>query len=143
ADLPSNAHAILPRVPPLRSRTGAGDWREPTIEAARGKPSSKAVASHAALCCNSILPSPSGDHPMPNRKTSEAERDLVDTARRVLPAGTFGNVPHEVVIARGQGGHVWDVSGNEYVDFLLGSGPMLIGHAHPEVGAVVQEQLAN
>src|ERR1700739_2469924 len=80
---------------------------------------------------------------MPNRKMNEAERELVDTARRVLPAGSFGNVPHEVVIARGQGGHVWDVSGNEYVDFLLGSGPMLIGHAHPEVGAAVQAQLAN
>jgi glutamate-1-semialdehyde 2,1-aminomutase len=77
---------------------------------------------------------------MPNRKTSEAERDLVDTARRVLPAGTFGNVPHEVVIARGKAGRVWDVSGNEYVDYLLGSGPMLIGHAHPEVTTVVQEQ---
>jgi glutamate-1-semialdehyde 2,1-aminomutase len=80
---------------------------------------------------------------MPNRKTSEAERDLVNTARRVLPAGTFGNVPHEVVIARGEGGRVWDVSGNEYVDFLLGSGPMLVGHAHPEVVAAVQAQLAN
>src|SRR6266566_1314272 len=79
---------------------------------------------------------------MPNRKTSEAERELVDTARRVLPAGTFGNVPHEVVIAGGKAGRVWDVSGNEYVDFLLGSGPMLIGHAHPEVLAVTQEQLA-
>ena len=31
---------------------------------------------------------------MPNRKTNEAERELVETARRVLPAGTFGNVPH-------------------------------------------------
>src|SRR5580700_11558750 len=80
---------------------------------------------------------------MPNSKSSDAERDLVGTARRVLPAGTFGNVPHEVVIARGEGGHVWDVSGNEYVDFLLGSGPMLIGHAHPEVVAAVQGQLAN
>src|SRR5437660_4012117 len=79
---------------------------------------------------------------MTNRKTSEAERELVDTARRVLPAGTFGNVPHEVVIAGGEAGRVWDVSGNEYVDFLLGSGPMLIGHAHPEVVAVTQEQLA-
>src|SRR5437660_2290571 len=79
---------------------------------------------------------------MTNRKTSEAERELVDTARRVLPAGTFGNVPHEVVIAGGEAGRVWDVSGNEYVDFLLGSGPMLIGHAHPEVLAVTQEQLA-
>jgi glutamate-1-semialdehyde 2,1-aminomutase len=79
---------------------------------------------------------------MPKPKSSDAERDLVGTARRVLPGGGFGNVPHEIVIAGGRGGRVWDVSGNEYVDYLLGSGPMLIGHAHPEVVAAVQDQLA-
>src|SRR5580700_5477386 len=79
---------------------------------------------------------------MPNRKSSDAERDLVGTARRVLPGGGFGNVPHEIVIAGGRAGRVWDVSGNEYVDYLLGSGPMLVGHAHPEVVEAVQGQLA-
>jgi glutamate-1-semialdehyde 2,1-aminomutase len=79
---------------------------------------------------------------MPNSKSSDAERDLVGTARRVLPGGGFGNVPHEIVIAGGRGGRVWDVSGNEYVDYLLGSGPMLVGHAHPEVVEAVQGQLA-
>ena len=72
---------------------------------------------------------------------SEAELSLVEMARRVLPAGGFGNTAHEIVIARGAGGRVWDVSGNEYVDYLLGSGPMLVGHAHPEVVAAVQEQI--
>jgi glutamate-1-semialdehyde 2,1-aminomutase len=79
---------------------------------------------------------------MPNSKSSDAERDLVGTARRVLPGGGFGNVPHEIVIAGGRAGRVWDVSGNEYVDYLLGSGPMLVGHAHPEVVEAVQGQLA-
>jgi len=79
---------------------------------------------------------------MPNRTSSDTERDLVDTARRVLPGGGFGNVPYEIVVAGGRAGRVWDVSGNEYVDYLLGSGPMLVGHAHPEVVAAVQEQLA-
>jgi glutamate-1-semialdehyde 2,1-aminomutase len=79
---------------------------------------------------------------MPNRTSSETERGLVETARRVLPGGGFGNVPHEIVIAGGRAGRVWDVSGNEYVDYLLGSGPMLVGHAHPEVVAAVQDQLA-
>src|ERR1700694_1714284 len=78
---------------------------------------------------------------MTTRKSSEAERDLVETARRVLPGGGFGNVSHEIVIAEGRGSRVWDVSGKEDVDYLLGSGPMLIGHAHPEVVAAVQEQL--
>lgn len=76
---------------------------------------------------------------MAEQKRSEIETELVTTARRVLPGGGFGNVPHELVIARGYGGHVWDVSGNEYVDYLLGSGPMIVGHAHPEVVDVVQQ----
>jgi glutamate-1-semialdehyde 2,1-aminomutase len=73
---------------------------------------------------------------------SEVERGLIEKAKRVLPGGTFGNFPSEVVIREGRGGRVWDEGGREYVDFLLGSGPMLIGHAHPEVTAAVQERIA-
>ena len=79
---------------------------------------------------------------MPEQKRSEAEAELVETARRVLPGGGFGNVSHEVIIAEGRAGHVWDVSGNEYIDYLLGSGPMIVGHAHPEVVEVVQQVAA-
>jgi glutamate-1-semialdehyde 2,1-aminomutase len=79
---------------------------------------------------------------MSQRLRSDAESGIAETARRVLPGGTFGNVASEIVIARGLAGHVWDVSGNEYIDFLLGSGPMLVGHAHPEVNVAVQEQIA-
>ena len=46
-----------------------------------------------------------------------------------------------MVIREGRGSRVWDLSGNEYVDYLLGSGPMLIGHSHPEVVAAVIEQV--
>jgi len=74
---------------------------------------------------------------------SEVERGLIDKAKRVLPGGTFGNFPSEVVIREGRGGRVWDEGGREYVDFLLGSGPMRIGHAHPEVTAAVQERIAH
>jgi glutamate-1-semialdehyde 2,1-aminomutase len=76
---------------------------------------------------------------MSQQKRAEAERELVEMARRVLPGGGFGNVGHEVIVAQGRGGRVWDVSGNEYVDYLLGSGPMIVGHAHPEVTEVVQQ----
>jgi glutamate-1-semialdehyde 2,1-aminomutase len=72
---------------------------------------------------------------------SEAEQAIVETARRVLPAGGFGNMSSEIVIREGRGGRVHDVSGNEYVDFLLGSGPMLAGHAHPDVTAAVTAQV--
>src|SRR5262249_46491062 len=66
---------------------------------------------------------------------------VVETARRVLPGGTFGNYAAEVVIREGKGGRVWDENGKEYVDYLLGSGPMLDGHAHREVNAAVAEQI--
>ncbi|MDO9709664.1 aspartate aminotransferase family protein [Paracraurococcus lichenis] len=69
------------------------------------------------------------------------EQALVRTAHRVLPAGHFGNFAADLVIREGRGGRVWDVSGNEYVDYLLGSGPMFIGHAHPEVTEAVVAQV--
>jgi glutamate-1-semialdehyde 2,1-aminomutase len=79
---------------------------------------------------------------MSERQHLETEAELVSTARRVLPGGGFGNVSHELVIAEGRGSHVWDVNGKEYVDYLLGSGPMIVGHAHPEVVEVVQQVAA-
>ena len=66
---------------------------------------------------------------------------LVETARRVLPGGSFGNAPAETIIREGRAARVWDEDGREYVDFLLGSGPMFIGHAHPDVTAAVQAQV--
>ena len=41
--------------------------------------------------------------------------------------------PFPVVIERGQGSRKWDVDGNEYVDFGMGSASLLLGHAHPAV----------
>src|SRR5580700_5488911 len=67
--------------------------------------------------------------------------DLVEQAKRVLPGGSFGNLSAEIVLRDGKGGRIWDEAGREYVDFLLGSGPMFIGHAHPEVTAAIQEQV--
>jgi glutamate-1-semialdehyde 2,1-aminomutase len=67
--------------------------------------------------------------------------ELVEQAKRVLPGGSFGNMPAEVVLKEGKGGRIWDEAGREYVDFLLGSGPMFVGHAHPEVTAAVQAQV--
>jgi glutamate-1-semialdehyde 2,1-aminomutase len=72
---------------------------------------------------------------------SNTERALVEAAHRVLPAGGFGNLASDIVIREGRGGRVWDVSGNEFVDFLLGSGPMFLGHGHPDVVAAVQAQI--
>ena len=79
---------------------------------------------------------------MPDGTTSDTEHDLIERARHVLPAGTFGNMPPDIVVREGRGGRVWDESGREYIDYLLGSGPMLVGHAHPDVTAAAQAQTA-
>jgi glutamate-1-semialdehyde 2,1-aminomutase len=67
-------------------------------------------------------------------------------AAALLPGGTLGmfGLPADLAIvpAYGRGSKVYDVDGNEYIDLLLGSGPMILGHAHPAVVAAVQEQAA-
>ena len=77
------------------------------------------------------------------RPRSREDLALVETARRVLPAGGFGNVSSDLIIRAGRAGRVWDESGNEYIDYMLGAGPMLVGHAHPEVNEAVHEQVEN
>ncbi|MGR3815549.1 MAG: aspartate aminotransferase family protein [Cognatishimia activa] len=62
-------------------------------------------------------------------------------AKAVLPAGGFGNFDPAMFIKEGRGSRVWDEDGNEYVDYLIGSGPMLLGHGHPEVLEAVLDQL--
>ncbi len=59
--------------------------------------------------------------------------DWTDRARKVLPAGGFGNFDPGLVLQSGQGARVRDVEGRDYVDLLIGSGPMVLGHSHPEV----------
>ena len=74
------------------------------------------------------------------------EQELLEKAALYLPGGSGNtNFPDSVnFLAReGRGSRIWDVSGNEYVDWLMGSGPMLLGHAHPAVVAAVTEAVGS
>ena len=80
---------------------------------------------------------------MTKRTVSDSESQALEKAAAYLPGGSNGNtVTMDMVIHGGRGPRVWDLSGNEYIDYALGSGPMLIGHANPEVVAAVSEQLS-
>jgi len=79
------------------------------------------------------------------RVTSASER-LFAAAQRVLPGGvnspvrafrSVGGTPR--FIARGEGAWLEDADGNRYVDLVLSWGPLILGHAHPEVVAAVIE----
>ena len=72
---------------------------------------------------------------------SDREKELLEAAARLLPASarTPTMSLHAAMIVReGRGSKLIDVSGNEYIDYLLGSGPMFLGHAHPAVVAAAQ-----
>lgn len=73
------------------------------------------------------------------------QADLLDRAGRYLAGGGLGLfvLPPEVnlVIAEGHGSHVTDVSGRDFIDYHLGSGPAILGHAHPEIVDAVQRQV--
>lgn len=79
---------------------------------------------------------------MSGRKVvGEREREIISKAKKFMPAGNGNSVAQDVMIRHGKGPIIWDMSGNEYIDYLLGSGPMVIGHAHPDVVAAVVDQV--
>ncbi|MEE2752668.1 MAG: aminotransferase class III-fold pyridoxal phosphate-dependent enzyme [Candidatus Latescibacterota bacterium] len=66
-------------------------------------------------------------------------------AEKYLAGATLGmfKLPneHPLVLKRGQGCTVWDIEGREYVDYVLGSGPMILGHSNPAVVDAVTQQV--
>src|SRR5438309_5892893 len=50
--------------------------------------------------------------------------------------------PGPLVLERGRGSHVWDIDGNEYVDFMMSFGALIHGHAHPKIVDVVSQTIA-
>ena len=77
------------------------------------------------------------------RNQTNHEKDILDRAAKVLPQGSLGNLNYDLIVNKGKGSHIWDESGNEYVDYLLGSGPMLVGHSNPPVLEAVLNQLSS
>src|SRR6478672_251020 len=50
--------------------------------------------------------------------------------------------PGPVFLERGQGSHVWDADGNEYIDFMMSFGALIQGHAHPKIVEVASQAMA-
>ena len=80
----------------------------------------------------------------------ERSGELYAAARRHIPGGVnsparswgaVGGTP--LFLERGAGSRVWDADGNEYIDYVCSWGPLILGHAHPQVLAAIGEAAAN
>jgi len=84
------------------------------------------------------------------KKTYEKSEALLARARKVTPLGSqtysksiryFCEGAAPAFLECGQGSHVWDVDGNEFVDFMCALGPVTVGYNDPQVNAAVARQL--
>src|SRR5947209_11970932 len=82
---------------------------------------------------------------MTTRKTLLDQHELLQKAERYIPGASLGMIvlPADLrmVMVRGLGSKVYDAAGKEYLDYMLGSGPLLLGHARPEVVEAVRRQV--
>ncbi|TXI43408.1 glutamate-1-semialdehyde 2,1-aminomutase [Methylophilus sp.] len=77
-------------------------------------------------------------------------QQLFEKSQQLIPGGvnspvrafrSVGGTP--IFFKKGLGSKLWDVDGKEYIDYINSWGPMILGHAHPEVIAAVQQAAAN
>lgn len=73
-----------------------------------------------------------------------SSKDLWERASRVFPQGVSGQAkffaPYPMFVERAAGACVYDVDGREYVDLLMGAGPLLLGHGQPDVIRAIRDQ---
>ncbi|MCP4982344.1 MAG: aspartate aminotransferase family protein [Gammaproteobacteria bacterium] len=73
-----------------------------------------------------------------------SQRELFDIADRVLPGSGLGSYSLaddiRLIYTHGEGSRMWDVDGNEYIDYVGGAGALILGHSHPSVVKAAQTQ---
>lgn len=86
------------------------------------------------------------EHSLNNSRDSE----LLARASKVVPNGVWGHMATRAIgpgypqfFAKSEGCRVWDVEGNEYVDFMCAWGPNILGYKNPEVDAAALDEIAN
>jgi glutamate-1-semialdehyde 2,1-aminomutase len=77
----------------------------------------------------------------------EITQSLFKQAKKVIPHGVNSNFRYwgdddTLVITHGEGTYIWDADGSKYIDYRLGFGPVILGHANPFVVTKVQEAMS-
>src|SRR3972149_4945933 len=77
---------------------------------------------------------------------------LLKRAKKIIPglSQTFSKAPYSYVegvyptyLSKGEGSHVFDVDQHEYIDFVLGLGPIILGYNYEKVNSAIRKQLKN
>lgn len=79
------------------------------------------------------------------RKKTRRSLHLYERALGCLQGGVSAGprfyAPYPIYTSHGRGSRIYDVDGNEYIDYFLSAGPLLLGHCHPEVMEVVKREV--
>src|ERR1035437_3047073 len=84
--------------------------------------------------------------------TNQRNKEFIQRARMVIPGGMYGHQSAAILpdvfpqcFSRAEGARLWDVDGNEYIDYVCAYGPNLLGYRNPavEAAAIAQQQLGD
>src|SRR5947208_9323010 len=79
------------------------------------------------------------------KKRTPRSHEIHERGKASLPMGVSSSFqavpPYPLFISRGEGSRIWDYDGNEYLDFHLGFGSLLVGHSHPVLVEALRDQL--
>ncbi len=79
------------------------------------------------------------------KERTRKSAEMYKRAKQVIPYGVGSNIrvmdPHPFFVAEARGSRIWDVDGNEYIDFGLGFGALMVGHAHPKIVEAIGDQV--
>lgn len=118
----------------LQALEGAPDLRDSRAPARRNPAAAKAMTTDGR-----------------NRRSYARSLAMLERAEKVIPLGsqtfsksrvTFPHPSSPLYLTHGDGGRVWDVDGNEYVDMVCGLLPVVLGYRDPDVDAAIRDQLS-
>ena len=78
---------------------------------------------------------------------SDKSERLFERQKKLIPSGSSSLMrtsswePYPLFINRGKGSKIWDIDGNQYIDFLMAFGPLINGHSHPKINNAVKKQI--
>src|ERR1041384_8026050 len=133
----------------MRSQPRRETWSRPNsmvLAQCRFNSPDRSALMEAGFMSNAILSNPEATIDDEYVARHPRSHDFFERQRRVVPGG-FTHMsrvltPFPLFIEAARGAHKWDADGIEYVDYWMGHGAMLLGHAHPDVVTAVAEQAA-